>query len=271
MTDWSERVTVITGAASGMGAATSHTFARAGAMVILLDRDAEKLPKVVDAITSAGGRAKGHVVDLCEEDQVGSVVQSIVDEFGRIDALDNNAAALELSQKDPDLLGLDADVLMEIFRADVLPGFLMTKHVVPTMISQRSGSIVNIASVSAMVGELWLSGYALAKAAVVQLTRVTATQYSKQGVRCNAIAPSYVTTENNLIYAPKPLQGFYERNSLAPRVAAPQDVANAALFLSSDEAEVITGQLLPVDAGLTAGSPIAADHRESELWTGEPA
>lgn len=267
MTDWSERVVVITGAASGMGEATSHLLAKAGANVVLLDRDADKLPEVMNAVSSAGGRATGHVVDLTSEEQVAAVVAAILGEFGRIDAVDNNAAALELSSKDPDLLGLEAGVLEEIFRADVLPGFLMTKHVLPTMISQQCGSIINIASVAGMLGELWLTGYAMAKAAVIQMTRITAAQYSKQGIRCNAISPGYVTTQNNLVYAPKQLQGFYERNSLTQRVAAPLDVANAAMFLASDESMLITGQVLPVDGGLTAASPIAADHRESELWT----
>ena len=245
-----------------MGDVTAHTFARAGAQVVLLDRDADRLPAVVEAITAEGGRAQGHIVNLCEEEQVRSVLASVVENYGRIDVVDNNAAALELSALDPELSGLDGHVLVDIFKADVLPGFLMTKYVLPTMLSQGSGSIINIASVTGMSGELWLTGYGMAKAAVIQMTRATAAQYSKQGIRCNAISPAYVTTPNNEIYAPKGLQEIYERNMLMPRVTAPQDIANAALFLGSDESSFITGQVLAVDGGLTTSSPIVADHRD---------
>lgn len=265
MTDFSERVVIITGAANGQGEVTAHTFARAGAMVILLDRDGERLPRVVEAITSNGGRAAGHIVDLREGDQVRSVVETIVQDYGRIDVLDNNAAALELCAQDPDLLGLGSDVLVEIYKADVLPGFLMTKHVLPTMLSQGSGSIINIASVTGMTGELALTGYGMAKAAVIQMTRATATQYSKQGIRCNAISPAYVSTPNNEIFAPKELRAIYERNMLTTRVTSPQDVANAAFFLGSDESILITGQIIAVDGGLTGASPIVADYRDANL------
>lgn len=262
MTDFSERVVIVTGAASGMGEVTSRTFARAGAHVVLLDRDAERLPEVVEAIVSTGGLAWGHVVDLCNEERVRSILAHVVADHGRIDVLDNNAAALELSARDPDIIGLDSHFLMEIYRADVLPGFLMTKYVLPTMIAQGSGSIINIASATGMAGDLWLTGYGMAKAAIIQMTRLTAAQYSRQGVRCNAISPAYVTTPNNERLAPKGLQAIYERNVLWSRVAAPQDIADVAVFLGSDESMLITGQVIPVDGGLTAGLPIVADFRD---------
>jgi NAD(P)-dependent dehydrogenase (short-subunit alcohol dehydrogenase family) len=266
MTDFSGRVVIVTGAAGGIGEITAHTFARAGAQVVLLDRDRKRLPEVVEAIAATGLHAQGHVVDLCEEEQVRSVLTAVVEDYGRIDVVDNNAAALELSaQDDPDLAGLACHDLVNIFKADVLPGFLMTKHVLPTMLSQRSGSVINIASVTGMAGEIGLTAYGMAKAAIIQMTRATAVQYSKQGIRCNAISPAYVTTPNNEIYAPKGLQEIYERNMLTPRVTAPQDVANAALFLGSDESAMITGQVLAVDGGLGAASPIVADQRDSQL------
>jgi NAD(P)-dependent dehydrogenase (short-subunit alcohol dehydrogenase family) len=267
MTDFSERVVIVTGAANGIGEVTAHAFARARAQVVLLDRDMERLPVVVEAITAGGWQAEGHVVDLCDEHEVQSVLASILKRYGRLDVVDNNAAALELSAvDDPDLAALEGRVLLDIFKADVLPGFLMTKYVLPTMVTQRSGSIINIASVTGMAGELWLTGYGMAKAAIIQMTRATAVQYSKLGIRCNAISPAYVTTPNNEIYAPKGLQKIYERNMSTPRVTAPQDVADAALFLGSDESMLITGQILAVDGGITASSAIVADQRDSQLY-----
>jgi NAD(P)-dependent dehydrogenase (short-subunit alcohol dehydrogenase family) len=265
MTDFSDRVIIVTGAASGMGEVTAHTFARAGAQVVLLDRDAEKLPKVVEAITETGARAVGHVVELTEEEQVRRVVEMVVADYERIDVLDNNAAALELCAQDPTITGLETASLLQIFRADVLPGFLMTKYVLPVMLSRGSGSIINIASVTGMMGEIGLTGYGMAKAAIIQMTRATTAQFSKQGIRCNAISPAYVTTPNNEIYAPKELQGIYERNMATTRATAPQDIANTAFFLGSDESMLITGQVIAVDGGLSAISPITADYRQAGL------
>ena len=141
----------------------------------------------------------------------------------------------------------------------------MTKHVLPAMLSRASGSIINIGSITGMMGEIGLTAYGMVKAAVIQMTRATAAQYSKQGIRCNAISPAYVTTHNNEMYAPKELQGIYERNMASPRATAPQDIADAAFFLGSDESMLINGQVICVDGGLTAMSPITADYREAGL------
>lgn len=102
----------------------------------------------------------------------------------------------------------------------------------------------------------------VAKAGVIQLTRATAVQYSKSGIRCNAIAPAYVRTPNNEEYAPKELNDIYERNTLTPRTMVPRDIANMVFFLGSDEAETITGHVIPVDGGIIASSPIVADYRD---------
>jgi NAD(P)-dependent dehydrogenase (short-subunit alcohol dehydrogenase family) len=260
MTDFTGRVAVITGGASGIGESTAHTFAQAGAIVAVLDRDSERAALVRSEIVAAGGDAHSFILDLREEDGVRATIDAIISRFGRIDVLDNNAAALELTADDADILNCSAVTFTESIRGDLLPAFLMTKYVLPVMVEQGAGSIINISSVTGMAGEPWLTAYGVAKAGLIQLTRATATQYSRLGV--NAIAPSYVTTRNNENLVPKELKSIYEHNVLTARVVNPQDIANMALFLGSDESTMITGHVIPVDGGITASSPIVSGFRD---------
>lgn len=197
MFDFTGRVVVVTGAANGMGEVTSHLFAKAGATVIAIDRDTERLPKVEEAIRAEGGTVVAFLGDVQEDERVREIIEQVVVDHGRIDVVDNNAAAIELGAQDTMLHELSGDFIMDTMRGTALPGFLLTKHVLPVMITQGSSSIVNIASVSGMAGETFMSGYGMAKAAVIQLTRATAVQYGRYGIRCNAISPAYVNTENN--------------------------------------------------------------------------
>lgn len=261
MTNFSGRVAIVTGGANGMGEATAHTFASRGATVVIADKDTERSPLVESEIRAAGGDAHSIVTDIREQDQVVALVEQVKERWGRIDAVDNNAAGLDLTANDPDLLGLEADHLMETLRANVLGMFLVTKAVLPTMLEQSKGSIVNMASVSGMAGESSLSAYGISKAAVIQFTRQIAVQYGKQGIRANAIAPAFVNTRNNKEYASQEFADVYLRHMLSTGGAEPQDIANVVVFLSSDEAALINGHVVPVDGGITEVSPIVADVR----------
>lgn len=139
--------------------------------------------------------------------------------------------------------------------------FLCTKYALPAMIAQSGGSIVNMASVSGMLGETSLSAYGISKAAVIQLTRAVATQYGKQGVRCNAVAPALVMTRNTTEWMPPEFKAIYLRNSLTPYVGEPQDIAEVVAFLASDRSRYMTGHVVPVDGGIAAASPIVAERR----------
>lgn len=256
------RVAVVTGGANGMGERVAHTLAVRGATVVIADRDGERTPLVEKEIRDVGGDAYGIVVDVSDEDQVASLVYEVTDRFGRIDVLDNNAAALELTAEDPDIAALETSVLMGTLIGNVLGPFLCTKHVLPTMLSQGSGSIVNMASVSGMLGETSLSAYGISKAAVIQLTKAVAVQYGKHGIRCNAIAPALVMTRNTTEWMPPEFKDVYLRNSLTPYVGQPQDIAEVVSFLASDASRYMTGHVVPVDGGIAAASPIVADRRD---------
>lgn len=256
------KVAVVTGGANGMGERVAHTLAARGAVVVIADRDGERTPLVEKEIREAGGEAHGTVVDVSDEAQVVGLVSEVTTRFGRIDILDNNAAALELTADDPDIAALETSVLMGTLVGNVVGPFLCTKHVLPTMLAQGRGSIVNMASVSGMLGETSLSAYGISKAAVIQLTRAVATQYGKQGVRCNAVAPALVMTRNTTEWMPPEFKDVYLRNSLTPYVGQPQDVAEVVAFLASDASRYMTGHVIPVDGGIAAASPIVADRRD---------
>ncbi|ALL79380.1 hypothetical protein AD006_29290 (plasmid) [Pseudonocardia sp. EC080610-09] len=262
MADFAEKVVIVTGGANGMGEATAHRFAQAGANVVIADYDTERGPLVETAIKEAGGTAWAITTDIREETQVGSMVNHVLDRWGRIDVVDNNAASLELAGQDPAVGDLGQELLLDTFRGNLFAMVSVTRAVLPTMLAQGKGTIVNIASVSGMRGELNLSAYGMSKAAVIQFTRAVATQYSRHGIRCNAIAPSYVRTRNNREYGPTDLDRIYSRASAEPANPAPDDIASVALFLASDEARMITGHVVPVDAGLIATSPIVPDYRD---------
>lgn len=256
------RVAIVTGGASGMGEAVAHTLANRGAHVVIADKDAERTPRVAAEIRANSGSVEEIIVDLREEDAVKDLIGRVVARHGRIDAIDNNAAELELTAQDPDLVNLGSDILRATLEGNVIAPFLVCKYALPHMLERGSGSIVNMASISGMAGEPNLTAYGVSKAAVIQLTRMIATQYGKQGIRCNAISPSLINTENNKRYMPTELWGVYERNHLTPYIGEPQDVANVVAFLLSDEARFMTGHVVPVDGGMLGGAPFVSDKRE---------
>jgi NAD(P)-dependent dehydrogenase (short-subunit alcohol dehydrogenase family) len=261
MSEFEGKVAVVTGGANGMGERVAHTLAERGAVVVIADRDGERTPLVEREIRAAGGDAHGFVVDVSVEDQVRDLMTEVVRRFGRIDVLDNNAAALELTAEDPAIAALETSVLMGTLTGNLVGPFLCTKYALPAMLTQGGGSIVNMASVSGMLGETSLSAYGMSKAAVIQLTRAVATQYGKQGVRCNAVAPALVMTRNTTEWMPPEFKDVYLRNSLTPYIGAPQDIAEVVAFLASDRSRYMTGHVVPVDGGIAAASPIVADRR----------
>ncbi len=262
MQDFSTKVAIVTGGANGMGEATARLLAQRGATVVIADKDAERSALVAGEIAAAGGAVAAIPTDIREVDQVEALFAQVRERWGRVDVLDNNAAGLDLTAEDPDVLGLTPGLLMETLQANVLGAFLMTRAALPLMLERGSGAIVNIASVSGMAGELSLTAYGISKAALIQLTRATAIQYGDRGIRCNAVAPAYVRTSNNEEYAPPELDGIYARAMATPETAEPADIAAVVAFLASDAARMVTGHVVPVDGGVAASSPIVADFRD---------
>jgi NAD(P)-dependent dehydrogenase (short-subunit alcohol dehydrogenase family) len=246
-----KKVAIITGSGSGIGRATAELFAHEGAYLVIADLIGERAQETVQHISAAGGEAVAIEMDVSKKETVEAMVAQTLEAYGRIDILVNNAAR---SSTD-DILDID-EATWDLDLNVVLKGvFLCTQAVLTTMVAQKSGTIVNIASVNALAG-LGDLAYSTGKAGVVNLTKNVAINYGRHNIRVNAICPGSVRTP---IWEPqlKIDPGIFERLVKwypLGRIGEPEDIAKAALFLASDDASWITGETLAVDGGLMAGS-----------------
>lgn len=244
------RVAIITGGASGIGRATAALFAREGARVTICDLNDPKGAETVEAIRAEGGAATYLHADVTSAGDVSAAVEQVLRRDDQIDVLINNAGiSLGDSVLDTDEATWDRNF------AVVLKGaYLFTRAVLPSMLERRTGAIVNVASVNGLLG-LGEDAYSAAKAGLINFTQNVATRYGGQGIRANVICPGTVRTpiwQETLAKTPDIFQRLARWYPLG-RVGEPEDVARAALFLASDDAAWITGAVLPVDGGLTAG------------------
>lgn len=257
------KIGIVTGAASGIGRATAHALAREGASVVVADIDAEGAASVADAISASGADAIAQRVDVSDEVDVAAMIAAAVDAFGGLDILHNNAAAIggKGAGADRDVASIDVDVWDRTMAVNLRGVMLGCKHALPPMLARGGGSIINTSSGSAERGDLMLSAYAASKGGVNTLTFYVAAQYGKQGVRCNAIAPGLILTHPKENFGGEAYVAMLEEHHLTPRVGEADDIANAVVFLASDEASFITGQILRVDGGILSHAPPIADIR----------
>jgi NAD(P)-dependent dehydrogenase (short-subunit alcohol dehydrogenase family) len=246
------QVAVVTGGASGIGRATAEAMAREGAQVVVADRD-----RATAAAVAAGVR----------EDSVVAMVEQVVDTCGTVDVLVNSAAITDRQHqaRDTTVVDLDLDVWNRTLAVDLTGTMLVCRHVVPLMVAQGRGSIVNVSSNSSLGGDLGLSGYSAAKAGVNSLTRSIATAFGKNGIRCNTVSPAAIQGPTFAANVPPPLIEAMQANCLLPYLGSPADVAATIVFLASAEARFVTGQLLCVDGGLLSQLPHVADLRRMGL------
>ena len=244
-----DKVAIVTGAASGMGAATARLFADEGATVVVADVAADDGVRVADEIVAAGGEARFVKLDVSREEDWERAVSETVSTHGRIDILVNSAG---VSGSHPDLLNTQTwDEQMRIVARGV---FLSMQAVVPVMQEAGRGSIVNISSISAFVGQAYVHmGYNAAKGAVRLATKSAAVQFAKDGIRVNSVHPGIMPPMKNAMMSADP-EGRRSRIAAIPaqREGRVEEVAYANLFLASDEASYITGVELPVDGGYLA-------------------
>ncbi|WP_433472309.1 SDR family NAD(P)-dependent oxidoreductase [Spirillospora sp. CA-142024] len=257
------KTAVITGAASGIGAATARRVAAEGARTVVADLNKDGAVMVAEEINSSGGTAIAVGMDLGDTDSVRAMVETTVDAYGGIDVLHNNAAATHLAAtRDLAVAEADPAVWDETMRVNVRGTMVAIQAAVPYMIAAGGGSIINTSSGSGLAGDLRNPAYGASKAALINLTWYVATQYGKQGVRCNAITPGFIVTRATGQSAYAAMQETMLRHHLTPRLGTPEDVAAAVVFLASDEAGFVTGQTLGVDGGLLAHQPYVADMRQ---------
>ena len=246
------QVAIVTGAGQGIGRAIALTLAKEGAAVIVNDIDLERAKKVADEIKSLGGQALPIKADVSNREEVNTLVQKTLDNFKKIDILVNNAGTAKLTPT-MELTEAEWDSTIDI---NLKGQFLCSQAVAKHMIKQKRGKIVNIASLAAHIGTPGLVAYSASKGGVIQLTKVLAVEWGKHNITVNAVSPGLTITELvKSVFKERPdvFEGV-ERIPLK-RLAMPEDIANAVLFLASPESDYISGQVLPVDGGTLAIHP----------------
>jgi 3-oxoacyl-[acyl-carrier protein] reductase len=250
-----DKVALITGGAAGIGKATALRFIEEGARVVICDVNAAA---GMAALQELGDKADFYEVNVTDRQLVQDWVDDVVDRFGRVDVLVNNAGILRDNQlvrvKDGELVKQMSEAEFDLVIGVNLKGvFNCTQAVAPHMIRQGSGVILNASSVVGLDGNFGQTNYVATKAAVIGMTKVWARELGRYGVRVNAVAPGFTATEILVSMPDKILDGMRARTPLG-RLGEPRDIANAYLFLASDEASFVTGAVLRVDGGIVVGT-----------------
>lgn len=249
------KIAIVTGAASGIGAAIAESFARVGALVYVADCNEAGGAATVRKIEAQGGLARLALVDIASENQCRDLARRVLSENGnRCDILVNNAGVGHVGS----ILTTEPGDLERLWQVNLCGAYFLSRAILPAMIERRAGSIINIASVAGVTGMEMRFAYTVTKHAVVGMTRAMAMDHGQTGVRINCICPGRTETpfvEARLKEYPDPQE--YLKQMVAPhalkRLAQPSEIAAAAVFLASDEAAFVTGSTLVVDGGYTAG------------------
>ena len=240
------KVALITGAGNGIGKQTALTFSREGAKVVVADINEDAGRKVVDEIFQSGGSATFEMVNVAETKDVVRMVENSVRTYGKIDILVNNAGIVA----DARLVKMDLEQWQRVIDINLKGVFLCGQAVAKVMETNESGGVIlNASSVVGLYGNFGQSNYVAAKAGVIGMTKTWARELGKKGIRVNAVAPGFIATDILQSIPEKVINMMVEKTPLG-RMGKPQDIANAYLFLATDEASFITGAVLSVDGGI---------------------
>jgi len=261
-----DKVSIISGSTQGIGEAAARIFSEEGSIVIITGRNEEKGKNVKDAIIKLGGVCEYIKADVKSSSEIKHLVETVISEFGKIDVLYNNAGHFFLESPIHKLPEKKWD---EIINVNLKSVFLFSKYVIPVMISNGGGSIINTSSVQGKKGYENLSGYNASKAGIINLTRSMAISYAYSGIRVNCICPgplyniSYMESCTN---KDKELE-FEKWKNIIPlgRLGKKEEVARLALFLASDDSSYITGEYITIDGGLTCKSWSASDTEKTQM------
>ena len=243
--DLTDRIALVTGGSKGLGQAIAGALARAGADVALTSRTHADLNRVAAELRQLGRRALAVPADMADEDSIRSMVQQVLDEFGRIDILVNNAGIEGTGA----VVEMDAERWDRVMDVNVRRPMLCCKHVGPHLIRQRSGKVINVASVLASRVARYMAAYAAAKAALVQLTRTLALEWIRHNIQVNALCPGYFLTPMNEAFFATDAGRRLIAGLPIGRLGDVQEIEGAAVFLASDAASYVTGATLYVDGG----------------------
>jgi len=246
-----EKVALVTGAASGIGAASARRFAAEGARVVLADRDEEGARRVAGEIGPQASAVRG---DIAEPADAEAVVQHALRVFGRLDILHNNAASGAAGR----IADVDPVTWDRTIAVNLSGHFYIIRAALPTMLAQGAGVMINMSSAAALRVEEGIGAYAAAKAGLIALTRQVAVEYGRRGIRANCVCPGAVATPPTLAFM-SAVAGVRERMEAASplrRIAAPDELAAVVVFLASEEASFVNGATIVVDGGATADNTV---------------
>jgi len=245
-TDLGQQVAIVTGAGRGLGRLIAEVLAAAGARVACVDVQADLLAETVERITAGGGTAEAFPCDVTDAERVGQVVDAVLQKWQGLDILVNNAGIT----RDGYLTRMKDDQFDAVINVNLRGTFLFTRAAARPMMKARRGRIINMASVSGMMGNPGQANYSASKAGVIGLTRSVARELAGRNITVNAVAPGFIATDMTAALKEEIIEQVKSRTPLG-RLGEPQDVADAVLFLASDAASFITGHVLVVDGGLT--------------------
>jgi 3-oxoacyl-[acyl-carrier protein] reductase len=240
-----DRVALVTGGGQGIGRAIALCFVREGAKIAVIDVMDDCARAVAAEIKSAGGDAVAVVCDVTKRDQVETAVTKAVEAFGKIDILCNNAGIT----RDARLVKMTEDQFDAVIDVNLKGVFNMTQAVAPHMVAQSYGRIITTSSIVGLYGNFGQTNYVASKAGVIGMTRVWARELGPKGITANAVAPGFIVTDMIKTVPQEVLERFTNATPVR-RLGEPEDIANAYLFLASDEASFVNGAVLSVDGGL---------------------
>jgi meso-butanediol dehydrogenase/(S,S)-butanediol dehydrogenase/diacetyl reductase len=259
-----DKVALISGSGSGIGEATAKRLAAEGAAVVVVDLNEDGAGRVAGEIRSAGGKAEALKANIGNPAEVENMIKFAVDKFGQLDILHNNAIRL--------YTGRLGEMSLDNWRKSVEVGltsyFYATKCALAVMVPRRKGAIINTGSVSGLAADYGLGAYNAIKAGVINLTRATAIEYARKGIRCNAVCPGAIMTPPiiKMRSAIPELAKTTEQAIPMGRYGEPIEIANVVLFLASDEASYVNGAYIVADGGLTAHSGIPSVAGSGPDW-----
>lgn len=239
------KVIIVTGGASGIGRETSITLAKEGGRIALFDMNEEKLKETEEFIKNLNAECKGYKVDVSNFESVFEAVTKVKEDFGAVDVLINNAGITI----DNFLTKMAIDDWNKVIAINLTGTFNCAKAVAPIMMEKGKGCIVNVSSVVGVYGNIGQSNYVASKAGVIGLTKAWAKEFGKKGIRVNAVAPGFIKTPMTDKVPDKVIEYMVSKTPMS-RMGEAYEVANAILFLVSDESSFITGHILHVDGGL---------------------
>jgi len=240
------KIAIITGGADGIGKAGAIKFAIEGAHVIIWDLNEEKGLQAVNEITAAGGNSSFMKVNTASFQDVEKATAEVIEKFQRIDILVNNAGIT----RDASMKKMTQEMWQQVIDVNLTGVFNCTKHISPHMVANKYGRIINTSSVVALYGNFGQTNYVATKAGLIGMTKTWAREFGRKGITVNAVAPGFILTDM-VRKMPEDVLKSMESKVPVGRLGDPEDIANAYLFLASDEARYVNGTVLSVDGGMT--------------------